>query len=162
VRLQRYVIQEIGEITRLRFLARSATLGATLAVLFSVGLALFPVGGGGDAGFAFGRLWQLFGTTNQLTAGLALAVIAVWLFLRGRNPLAAIVPLVFLLTMTVWSLILNLINFLTEPDYLLLSIDVIILILALWLIVEAAAAMNRVRISRRDGTDTQDTQETQG
>jgi carbon starvation protein len=106
-------------------------------------------------------LWQLFGTTNQLTAGLALAVIAVWLFLRGRNPLAAIVPLVLLLTMTVWSLIQNLINVLTEPDYLLLSIDVIILILALWLIVEAAAAMNRVRISRRDGTDTQDTQETQ-
>jgi carbon starvation protein len=159
VRLQRYVIQEIGEITRIRFLARSAALGATLAVLFSAGLALFPVGGGGDAGFAFGRLWQLFGTTNQLTAGLALAVIAVWLMLRGRNPLAALVPLVFLLTMTVWSLIVNMQTFLAEPDYLLLTLDAIILVLALWLIVEAAAAMNRARSSRRDGAETQERQE---
>jgi carbon starvation protein len=156
VRLQRYVIQEIGEIVHARFLARSALLGATLAVLLSAGLALFPAGGGGDEGFAFGRLWQLFGTTNQLTAGLALAVIAVWVFLRGRNPLAAIIPLVFLLTMTVWSLFVNLQAFLAEPDYLLLVLDVIILVLALWLIVEAAAAMNRARISRRDGTEARE------
>ena len=156
VRLQRYVIQEIGEVVRFRFLARSAALGATLAVLLSAGLALLPVGGGGDAGFAFGRLWQLFGTTNQLTAGLALAVIAVWIFLRGRNPLAAIVPLVFLLTMTVWSLWVNLQGFLAEQDWLLLALDVIILLLALWLIVEAAAAMNRARISRRDGTEARE------
>ncbi|MDN5697777.1 MAG: carbon starvation protein A [Rubrobacter sp.] len=150
VRLQRYVIQEIGEVIHARFLARSAMLGATLAVLLSAGLALFPAGGGGDAGFAFGRLWQLFGTTNQLTAGLALAVIAVWVFLRGRNPLAAIIPLVFLLTMTVWSLWVNLQGFLAEQDWFLLSLDVIILILALWLIVEAAAAMNRARNVRRE------------
>lgn len=150
VRLQRYVIQEIGEVIHARFLARSAMLGATLAVLLSAGLALFPAGGGGDAGFAFGRLWQLFGTTNQLTAGLALAVIAVWVFLRGRNPLAAIIPLVFLLTMTVWSLWVNLQGFLAEQDWFLLSLDVIILILALWLIVEAAAAMNRARHVRRE------------
>ena len=153
VRLQRYVIQEIGEVVRVRFLARSAFLGATLAVLLSAGLALFPAGGGGDAGFAFGRLWQLFGTTNQLTAGLALAVIAVWVFLRGRNPLAAIIPLVFLLTMTVWSLWVNLQSFLAEGDWLLVTLDLIILVLALWLIVEAAAAMNRARLSRRETSE---------
>ena len=154
VRLQRYVIQEIGEVVRVRFLARSAFLGATLAVLLSAGLALFPAGGGGDAGFAFGRLWQLFGTTNQLTAGLALAVIAVWVFLRGRNPLAAIIPLVFLLTMTVWSLWVNLQSFLAEGDWLLVTLDLIILVVALWLIVEAAAAMNRARNSRRETSES--------
>ncbi|MGH3087795.1 MAG: carbon starvation CstA family protein, partial [Rubrobacteraceae bacterium] len=150
VRLQRYVIQEIGEIINIRFLARNMTLAATLAVLLSAGLALFPVGGGGEAGFAFGVLWQLFGTTNQLTAGLALAVIAVWVLASGRNPLAAIIPLVFLLSMTTWALIINLGNFLSEGAWLLLVLDIIIFILAVWLIVEASAAMNRVRNERRN------------
>jgi carbon starvation protein len=40
------------------------------------------------AGYTFGVLWQLFGTTNQLTAGLALSVIAVWVTRSGRNPTA--------------------------------------------------------------------------
>lgn len=150
IRLQRYVVQEIGEVVRARFLARSATLGATLAVLLSAGLALFPAGGGGEAGFAFGRLWRLFGTTNQLTAGLALAVVAVWVFTRGRNPLAAIIPLLFLVTMTVWSLFVNLQEFIAIGDWLLVSIDLAILVLSLWLIVEAVAAMNRARNSRRE------------
>ncbi len=151
VRLQRYVIQEIGEIINLRFLARNMTLAATLAVLLSAGLALFPVGGGGEAGFAFGVLWQLFGTTNQLTAGLALAVIAVWVLASGRNPLAAIIPLVFLLSMTTWALVINLGNFLAEGAWLLLFLDIVIFILAVWLIVEAFAAMNRVRNEQHAG-----------
>ncbi len=147
VRLQRYVVQEIGEIVRVPFLARNLTFAATVAVLLSISLALFPSGGEvGD--FAFGRFWQLFGTTNQLTAGLALAVIAVWVFMRGRNPLAAIIPLVFLLAMTTWALFINLGNFLAEGSWLLLVIDAVIFVLSLWLIVEAIAAFNRVRAMR--------------
>jgi carbon starvation protein len=146
VRLQRYVIQEIGQIIRVRLLARNLTLAATLAVLISIGLTLFP---GGEVGeFAFGRLWRLFGTTNQLTAGLALTVIALWVFMRGRNPLAPIVPLVFLLTMTTWALFIQLGEF-WQDDRLLFVIDAIIFVLALWLIVEAIAAFNRVRRQRR-------------
>ncbi|AHY47667.1 Carbon starvation protein predicted membrane protein [Rubrobacter radiotolerans] len=151
VRLQRYVVQEIGEITGVRTLSRNMTLAATIAVLLSAGLALFPYGGGGEAGFAFGVLWQLFGTTNQLTAGLALAVIAVWVLASGRNPLAAIIPLVFLLTMTSWALLINLGNFFRDGAWLLLVLDIIIFVLAVWLIVEAVAAMNRVRRERRAG-----------
>lgn len=149
VRLQRYIIQEIGEIIGLRRLVRNITLATTLAVLIPLGLALYPAGGGGDAGFAFGVLWRLFGTTNQLTAGLALAVIAVWIMTRGRNPLAAIIPLVFLLAMTTWALFIQLGEFFNEGAWLLLVLDAIIFVLAVWLIVESVGAMMRVRNMNR-------------
>ncbi|CAN5467604.1 MAG: carbon starvation protein A [Actinomycetota bacterium] len=150
VRLQRYIIQEIGEIIGLRRLVRNITLATSIAVLIPLGLALYPAGGGGDAGFAFGVLWRLFGTTNQLTAGLALAVIAVWIMSRGRNPLAAIIPLVFLLAMTTWALFIQLGEFFNEGAWLLLVVDAIVFVLAVWLIVESASAMNRVRNMNRN------------
>lgn len=143
VRLQRYILQEIGELAGFRGSARRINLLTTLAVLLPLALALVP--GGEGKGFAFGRLWTLFGTTNQLTAGLALAVIGVWVATRGRNPLAALAPLVFLLGMTTWALFLNLGAFYAEGDWLLLSMDLAIFVLALWLIVEALAAINRSR-----------------
>ncbi|MGH3949618.1 MAG: carbon starvation CstA family protein, partial [Pseudonocardiaceae bacterium] len=97
VRLQRYVVQEIAEIAGWRALARNLTAASIIAVAIPMAMALVP--GGGDAGYTFGVLWQLFGTTNQLTAGLALAVIAVWVTRRRRNATAVIIPLVFLLGM---------------------------------------------------------------
>jgi carbon starvation protein len=148
VRLQRYIIQEIGEIARIRPLTRNLTVATTLAVLIPLGLALYPGRAGGEAGFAFGYLWRLFGTTNQLTAGLALSVIAVWVFTRNRNPIAQIVPLTFLLAMTTWALFIQLGQFFGDGEWLLLILDAIIFVLALWLIVEAIIAFRRAQGER--------------
>ena len=139
VRLQRYVVQEIGEITGIRPLARNLTLATAVAVAIPLAMALLP--GGGEAGYTFGVLWQLFGTTNQLTAGLALAVIAVWVTRSGRNPTAVLVPLVFLLSMTTWALIVNLRNFVEADQWVLAPVDALIFVLAMWLIVEAGLAL---------------------
>ncbi|HSK99893.1 MAG TPA: carbon starvation protein A [Rubrobacteraceae bacterium] len=150
IRLQRYIIQEIGEIVRVGSLTRNITLTTTIGVLIPLGLALFP-GGGETGGFVFGNLWRLFGTTNQLTAGLALAIVAVWVFTRGRNPIAQIVPLVFLLAMTTWALFLQLGTFYQEGSWLLTILDAIIFVLALWLIIEAIGAFRRAQQQRRTG-----------
>jgi carbon starvation protein len=139
VRLQRYVIQEIGELIKVRVLARNLTFATTVAVLIPLVMALLP--GGGEAGYTFGVLWQLFGTTNQLTAGLALSVVAVWVTRRGRNPIAILVPLVFLLAMTTWALVVNLRNFIEAEQWVLAPLDALIFVLALWLMVEAAIAL---------------------
>jgi carbon starvation protein len=151
VRLQRYVVQEIAEIAGWHKLSRNLTLASVVAVVVPLGLALLP--GGGDAGYAFGVLWQLFGTTNQLTAGLALAVVAVWVTRRGRNAIAVMIPLVFLLAMTTWALIINLVRFIELGEWLLAPLDAIIFVLAMWLIYEAAGAMLR---TRRHGPDLED------
>lgn len=150
IRLQRYIVQEIGEIIRVPRLARNITLTTTIGVLIPMGLALFP-GGGETGGFVFGRLWRLFGTTNQLTAGLALSIVAVWVFTRNRNPLAQIIPLVFLLFMTTWALFIQLGDFYREGDWLLTVVDGIIFVLALWLIIEAIGAFRRAREVRDRG-----------
>ncbi|HYH29690.1 MAG TPA: carbon starvation protein A [Pseudonocardia sp.] len=145
VRLQRYIVQEIAEISGAQKIARNATAATTIAVVVPLVMALLP--GGGDSGYTFGVLWQLFGTTNQLTAGLALAVIAVWVTRNRRNPVAVLVPLVFLLVMTTWALVINLVEFVQEGQWVLAPLDAIIFVLAIWLIVEAVLAL---RDARRD------------
>ncbi len=147
VRLQRYVIQEIGTVAGITSLARNLGLVTVIAVLIPLALAWFPE-------IAFDQLWRLFGTTNQLTAGLALSVIAVWVFKRRRNPTAQIVPLVFLLIMTLGVLAIQSWEFFQEegiPQLVLLPMNVIILVLALWLIVEAVMALRRARGAAREG-----------
>jgi carbon starvation protein len=139
VRLQRYVIQEIGELLHVRALSRNLTVATTVAVVIPLAMALLP--GGGEAGYTFGVLWQLFGTTNQLTAGLALSVVAVWVTRRGRNPVALLVPLVFLLAMTTWALVINLRNFVRDDQWVLAPLDLVIFVLAVWLIAEAALSL---------------------
>jgi carbon starvation protein len=78
-------------------------------------------------------------------------VVAVWVFTRNRNPLAQIVPLVFLLAMTTWALFIQLGDFFRAGDYLLVAIDGVIFVLALWLIVEAIGAFQRARSERASG-----------
>ncbi|MGY1827770.1 carbon starvation CstA family protein [Blastococcus sp. SYSU DS0541] len=146
VRLQRYVVQEIGELIGARVLSRNLTVATTIAVVIPLAMALLP--GGGEAGYTFGVLWQLFGTTNQLTAGLALSVIAVWITRRGRNPIAALIPLVFLLVMTTWALLVNLRNFVRDDQWVLAPLDALIFVLAVWLIVEAVIALLAARRER--------------
>ena len=148
VRLQRYVVQEIADRLNITPLARNLTLASLVAVLVPLAMALLP--GGGEAGYTFGVLWQLFGTTNQLTAGLALAVIAVWLTRRGRPTLPVLVPLVFLLVMTSWALLVNLARFIDAGDMVLAPLDAIIFVLAMWLIVEAAMALAKSRREPRE------------
>ncbi|MFA9444754.1 carbon starvation protein A [Egicoccus sp. AB-alg6-2] len=163
VRLQRYILQEIGDMVgttadgrerggaggAFRRVTHNLTAVTALAVIVPLGLALMPGRGDAEAqGFAFGRLWTLFGTTNQLTAGLALAVIAVYVTKQGRSAVAQLVPLSFLLVMTVWALIVNLIDFVERGDWLLAPLDAIILVLAGWLIVEAFLGMKKAREDR--------------
>jgi carbon starvation protein len=139
VRLQRYVVQEIAQLAGWRRLSGNLTLAGLVAVAVPLALALMP--GGEDAGYAFGVLWQLFGTTNQLLAGLALAVIAVWVTKRRANPIAILAPLVFLVAMTTWALIENLVNFAEQGEWVLAPLDAIIFALAVWMIVEAARGL---------------------
>lgn len=165
VRLQRYIIQELGEMVPtggsgigagFKRATRNLTAVTAMAVVVPLGLALAPASGDAQAaGFAFGRLWTLFGTTNQLTAGLALAVIAVYVTKQGRNAMAQIVPLAFLLVMTTWALIVNLIDFVEKGDWLLAPLDLIILVLAGWLIFEAGNAILKARRERSAPKDAE-------
>ena len=153
VRLQRYIVQEIAELAGWHKLARNLTLAGLVAVVVPMAMALLP--GGGEEGYTFGVLWQLFGTTNQLTAGLALSVVAVWVAKMKRNIIPIVIPLVFLLVMTTWALIVNLKNFILDDQWVLAPLDAIIFVLAMWLVVEAAMALRGTSGSRTPDSSDQ-------
>ena len=45
-------------------------------------------------------LWQMFGASNQLMAALSLLVVSVWLKSEKRNPMYALVPMIFMYVTT--------------------------------------------------------------
>jgi carbon starvation protein len=146
LRLQRYVVQEFGEISGVKPL--KTNIGGTLTALVCCLALAFGAGSGGSGGML---LWPLFGTTNQLLAGLTLSVVAVILMRLGRPVIYVMVPLVFLLTMTILALFIQLGTFLADQDWLLLTLNAIVLIAAMLVTWEAAGAMLTARREARDG-----------
>lgn len=138
VRLQRFVVAEIGEIMGFKLKTWVATI---IVLVVTMGLA-FGAGADGSGGMV---IWPLFGTTNQLMAALTLSIIAVMLIQLRRPVWPVLIPLVFVAIVSVYALIIQLGTFFSTQNWLLLVLDVIILVCALWVIVEAVAAMNRAR-----------------
>jgi carbon starvation protein len=94
MRLGRYIVQEL--------LGWRTRAGALLGTLVTVALPLAIVGFGGEGMWA--RFWVLFGASNQLLAALTLLAITVWLY-RARQRIAfTLLPMLFVLTITLWAL----------------------------------------------------------
>ncbi|RMB62434.1 carbon starvation CstA family protein [Tessaracoccus antarcticus] len=138
IRLQRFVVQEAAEIMGIKVGKFVATI---VVLIVGMGLA-FGAGADGSGGMV---IWPLFGTTNQLLAGLTLAIIAVILLQKRRNVVPVLIPLVFVLLMSVYAAVVQLGAFYATQNWLLLALDIIILIAALWVIVESVIAMNKAR-----------------
>ena len=138
-RIQRYVVQELAGSMKLGPLT-----GRHPATLIAVGsaLALALAKEGGKGGLV---LWPVFGTTNQLLAGLALLVVTVYLVRKGKNTLYTLIPMVFMILMTGWAAVLGLKGFIEKSDWLLAGISGIILFLEVWLIIEAVRILAKVR-----------------
>ncbi len=90
-------------------------------------------------------LWPLFGSLNQLLAALALAIVSVYLIQKKKNVLIVFIPMVFVLLMTIWAMIDNLIVYMNNKDYVLLILSVIILTLSLWLLLSSIFSLLKLR-----------------
>jgi carbon starvation protein len=150
-RLLRYNIAEMGETLGIQLL-RNRVIASGVAVAAIWFFAFYEVG---DE-FAGLVLWQLFGTTNQLLAGLALLAITIYLLRRGKPLVYTLVPMLFILISTLTAMVSNLIEFWTKRHWGLLTTGVVIFALAGWLVVESALAVRRFR--RRPVTEGLDVQ----
>jgi carbon starvation protein len=146
VRLMRYIIAELGTEYNLPALTK-AHVATSIAVLTSAALVLLPQGpkGFGSGGYL---LWPLFGTSNQLLAGISLLLISIWLKNQGRNFMPTFIPMVFLIFMTVWAMAQQVIfewSGLGEADanILLLIFGAAILGFAIWIILEALTILSK-------------------
>ena len=136
VRLQRYVIQETAELAGVR-------IGGVIGTIIALGFCLALAFGAGEEGTGGMLIWPLFGTTNQLLAALTLVILTV-ILVRLRRPTWMLVgPLVFLLLMAIFGLLVQLRQFYEAGNWLLLGLDVIILVAALWVALEAVTAIRR-------------------
>ena len=137
-RLIRYNLQELGGAWRLSLLQRPLVATA-IAVGCIGGFALMrsPDPVTGQLKPLGSILWQLFGTSNQLLAGLSLLVVSLYLRALGRASAYTAVPMAFMLVVTISALLWSMWNFWNQGNWLLLSIASVILLLALWLVKEA-------------------------
>ena len=141
-RLLRYNIEEVSETLGLDFL-QNRYLSSLLAVGAIAFFAFYEIDGKA-AGLA---LWQLFGTTNQIMAALALLVVTLYLLMRGKPWYVTGVPMVAMLVTTITAMISNTQRFHQDGSWLLFSVGGLLLVLALWLVVEAGLAVARHRQS---------------
>ncbi|MBT2682462.1 carbon starvation protein A [Bacillus sp. ISL-37] len=146
VRLMRYIIAEIGSEYNVQALTKTH-VATTVAVVSSAALVLLPKGpnGFGSGGYL---LWPLFGTSNQLLAGVSLLLVSIWLKRQGRNYLVTFIPMVFVFFMTLWAMIQQVVFQWSgygsgELNMLLFGIGGLILIFVFWIIIEAIAAFSR-------------------
>lgn len=140
LRLQRYIFQEWGEIYNQEWMKKP--LVATLLAVGSCMLLAFGAGADGSGGMI---IWPLFGTTNQLLAGLTLLVITVMLVHLKRPMWYTLAPLCFLMVMTMIALVLQLRTFYEQENFFLLFLGTVVLIAAILVAMECAAALKRHR-----------------
>ncbi len=137
-RLQRYVISEFGDSIGQKWLDNKY-IAAGIAVVSAYFMAFR-----GSANV----IWPLFGATNQLLAGLALLTITVYLAENNKPILYTMIPMIFMVFMTTWGMAANFRNYVAAGNTLLAVIDGIIIVLEVWMIVEAINTLGRVRQGR--------------
>jgi carbon starvation protein len=130
-RLARYILEELLNISNpsFRYLSTIATL--VLPVIFTF-VTLYDAQGNPIP--AWKAVWPVFGSTNQLLAGLALLVVYVWQKRKGKKTIFILIPMVFMLSMTLWALV----QLIYQSGLTSIGIiSTILLVLAIILVVEA-------------------------
>ncbi|MCU0661915.1 MAG: carbon starvation protein A [Myxococcota bacterium] len=130
-RLGRYIFEELFalDFKGSRYVSTAVTL-----LLPAVFVLMTLKGPTGQPTPAWKVIWPVFGATNQLLAGLALLTVAVWMRRTGKRWLLAGVPAVFMLVMTLWALVILILQ---SGLTLVGVIAIVLLALAVLMIAEA-------------------------
>ena len=144
-RLARYILQEFFGWKSLTgsIIATAVTLAVPLAFLMASSEKAYLVA------------WPIFGATNQLLASLTLLAISVWCVRTGRKTIYTLLPMLFMLVVSVWALLLQIKPMFVKltngqggltGDILITGIcGIVLLILTAWLVAEALIILTRLR-----------------
>ncbi|SHG25053.1 carbon starvation CstA family protein [Ornithinibacillus halophilus] len=145
VRLMRYIIAELGVEYKVPTLTKTH-VATSIAVVSSAILVVLPEGGGRGFGAGGYLLWPLFGTSNQLLAGISLLLISIWLKRQGRNYAVTLIPMIFLMFMTLWAMFQQVVFqwswFGSDSNMLLFVLGAIIFVFAVWIVLTAFQALS--------------------
>ncbi len=143
-RIQRLIIAELADGYGVPALTNRFAAGA-LGIAAALLLAVTQAGGKGGL-----ILWPLFGTTNQLVAGVTLLIVSVWLRQNGRPYVYTLVPMIFVGIATVFSMLGEVRGYFGafSEQWLLAVLGTVILALDLWVIGEGVRLLFRDRAAR--------------
>lgn len=149
LRLQRYIIQEWGDIYKVKalqnnYISTLVAIACCLTLAFGVSAGQFP----GDGG---NLIWPIFGATNQILASLTLMVISIYLLKLGRNAKFTLIPMVFILCMAGWASIWYMIDYYQTERWLLLFLNIAVVITSVLVVLEALSVISQIK---RDGAES--------
>ncbi len=141
-RIGRYLLEELGEITQKDgSIKKTIFCNPYVATLVTVAVSLL------FTAYGYSRIWGIFGSANQLLAGLALLAIAAWIKkTMKRTAWEAIIPLIFMFAVTLSALVLLVINnfkLATVDGYVLGSIGAVLIILAILELITTAKSAKK-------------------
>lgn len=143
LRLQRYIIQEWGDIYNLKFM-RNNYISTLIAVGFCLLLAFGPSQGNypGDGGKL---IWPVFGASNQLLAALTLLIISVFLMKLGRSAKYTLIPAVLIVIMAFWASVSNFIGYIETNQWSLVAASFIVMAVCVLVTLEALSVISKIR-----------------
>ena len=130
-RLGRYAFQEFFEVSGSKeqpFLVKNRFAATAVTVAFGAALTF--------SGQTM-SIWPVFGSANQLLAALALLAITVWVADLKENYLFALIPMIFMFSVTLTALVMLFYTNLSNGHYILSFISVLLFLLAVLLGIKA-------------------------
>jgi len=149
VRLQRYIIQEWGDIYNISII-RNGVVATLVAVLCCLLLAFGAGGADGSGGMI---IWPLFGSTNQILASLTLLVISVMLIKANRPAKYTLIPMSFVLIMAFFAGVIKLGEYYQQGNWLLVTLDLLVLVVSVLVMLEAWSVIVKHRKDSADITE---------
>ena len=145
-RLLRFNVEELCRALGLHRLA-NRYVGSAVAVAGIAFFALVPAGQ---------TLWRLFGTVNQMLAGLALLVVSVFLWKLRRPVCYTLLPMIAMLIVSTWAMLLSIPGFWKDTklaaaqQWALTVVSGILITMAGWLLIEALLVFAKGRSEQRN------------
>ncbi|PKN18121.1 MAG: carbon starvation protein A [Deltaproteobacteria bacterium HGW-Deltaproteobacteria-6] len=139
VRLNRYLLEEVWQVIfkNVPTIMNSYLFNALLCVVLMYILAYTN---------AFAAIWPIFGSANQLLASLALIAVSAWLAIRKKTTWFTVLPAIFMMATTLYSLVSLLINkYIPKNNVALALVDILLIVLAIGVIILAYKKWQELR-----------------
>lgn len=143
-RLLRFNLQEIGQTLGIRGLGNRYL--ATIIAVAAIGFFAFFKVDGKPAGLF---LWTLFGTTNQILAGLTLLAVTIYLYRKRKPIIYTLLPMLLVLGATISGMVMGIVKAVAHQQWAVAAVGGVIFILAGWVLIEAVLVAIRIRASHR-------------
>ncbi len=142
VRLQRYLLEELWTtlFKNPPKILKSYLLNAGIAVALMLYFGWTNL---------FTLIWPIFGTANQLLAALTFIAITAWLANRKKPTWFTIIPAIFMMATTLWSLYILLVTkYLPLKNMLLTITDLILMLLSIGVVILGVSKVMAFRKSK--------------